>query len=96
MEVSGQLHTLAALPPGERAPCSRWVNCVDPRAHLDNTEEKNFVLLGTKPRLPSPKPITIQTELSDLQIKQKLSENYVQNIIHFTNILSCQTFVAYF
>jgi hypothetical protein len=36
MEVSGQLHAPAALPPGKEPPGSRWVGgSVDPRADLD-------------------------------------------------------------
>jgi hypothetical protein len=36
MEVSGQLHTTAALPPRERAPGTHWIGgWVVPRAVLD-------------------------------------------------------------
>jgi hypothetical protein len=36
MEVSGQLHALAALPPRERAPCTCWIGgWMGPRAVLD-------------------------------------------------------------
>jgi hypothetical protein len=36
MEVSGQLHALAALPLRERAPGTHWIGgWVDPRAVLD-------------------------------------------------------------
>jgi hypothetical protein len=36
MEVSGQLHTPAALPPGERGPRTNWIGgWVGPRADLD-------------------------------------------------------------
>jgi hypothetical protein len=51
-------------------------------------EEKNLALLETELRLPSPQAITVLTELPKPQLKQKLSKNYVQNIIRFTNILS--------
>jgi hypothetical protein len=40
LEVSGQLHALAALPPGERAPGTHWIRgWVGPRAGLDDMKE---------------------------------------------------------
>jgi hypothetical protein len=39
MEVTGQLHAPAALPPGERAPGTHWIGAlVDPRVCLDAVE----------------------------------------------------------
>jgi hypothetical protein len=39
MEVSGQLHAPAALPPGERAPGTHWIGgWVGPRAVLEAEE----------------------------------------------------------
>jgi hypothetical protein len=44
--VSGQLHALAALQPGERAPGNRWIGgWVDPRAGLDDMENRKFSTL---------------------------------------------------
>jgi hypothetical protein len=46
MEVSGQLHTPAALPPRERAPGTHWIGgWVSPRAVLDAV---------VKRKIPSP------------------------------------------
>jgi hypothetical protein len=46
MEVSGQLHTPATLPPGERAPSTHWIGgWVDPRASLDDVENRKFLTL---------------------------------------------------
>jgi hypothetical protein len=40
MEVSGQIHALAALPPGKRGPDTHWTGgWVGPRAGLDNVEK---------------------------------------------------------
>jgi hypothetical protein len=54
--VSGQLHTLAALPPGERAPGTHWIGgWVDPRAGSDDMEKGRFLtLLGLELRPLSP------------------------------------------
>jgi hypothetical protein len=42
MEVSGQLHAPAVLPPGEGAPGTHWIGgWVDPRAGLDAVEKRN-------------------------------------------------------
>jgi hypothetical protein len=47
--VSGQLHTPAALPPGETAHGTHWIGgWVGPRAGLDDVEKKKFLTL---PRL---------------------------------------------
>jgi hypothetical protein len=44
--MSGQLHTLAALPPGERAPGTHWIGgSVGPRAGLDDMEKRKFLTL---------------------------------------------------
>jgi hypothetical protein len=55
MEVSGQLHAPAALPPVERATRSHWIGgWVGPRACLDAVDysrEIFFPLLGIEPRL---------------------------------------------
>jgi hypothetical protein len=43
MEVSGQLHALAALPPGERAPGIHWIGgWVGPRAILDTVVKRKI------------------------------------------------------
>jgi hypothetical protein len=43
MEVSGQLHALAALPPKERAPGTHWIGgLVGPRAVLDAVVKKEI------------------------------------------------------
>jgi hypothetical protein len=49
MEVSGQLHALAALPPGEIALGTHWI---DLRAGLDEVEKRKFLpLSGLDPPL---------------------------------------------
>jgi hypothetical protein len=52
LEVSGQLHSPAALPPGERISDTHWiVGWVDPRASLSEMEKlKFFTLLGLELR----------------------------------------------
>jgi hypothetical protein len=46
MEVSGQLHAPAALPPGETAPGTQWIGgWVGPRAGLDDVEKRKFLTL---------------------------------------------------
>jgi hypothetical protein len=44
--VSGQLHSPAALPPGEKAPGTHWIGgCVNPRAGLDDVGKRKFLTL---------------------------------------------------
>jgi hypothetical protein len=56
MEVSGQLHAPAALPPGKGPPGTRWMGgWVGPRAGLDAVENRKILpLLGIKPWQSSP------------------------------------------
>jgi hypothetical protein len=43
MEVSGQFHVLAALPPGEIAPDAHWIRgWVGPRASLGDVETRKI------------------------------------------------------
>jgi hypothetical protein len=43
MELSGQLHATAALPPGERAAVTHWIGGrMSPRAGLDTVTGGNF------------------------------------------------------
>jgi hypothetical protein len=53
--MSGQLHTPAALPSGERTPGTYWIGgWVNPRAGLDTVEKRKILpLLGIEPRSPS-------------------------------------------
>jgi hypothetical protein len=65
MEVSGQLHAPAALPPGI-APDTHWIGgCVDPRR---NGEEKNSQprqgIEPLNPDRPTRSLVTILTEMS--------------------------------
>jgi hypothetical protein len=50
--VSGQLHVPAVLPPGKEPPGTHWTgDGVDPRASLDDMEERKFLtLLGLEPQ----------------------------------------------
>jgi hypothetical protein len=71
MEVSGQLHASAALPPGETAPYAQCVGgWVVPKSRSGHCgEEKNvFPLLVIKPRFLGGHPfrslVAILTELS--------------------------------
>jgi hypothetical protein len=51
MEVSGQLHALADLPPGERAPCTHCIGgWVGPRAGLDAVENRKSSTAGNRTR----------------------------------------------
>jgi hypothetical protein len=46
LEVSGQLNTPAALPPGDIAPGIHWIGgWVDPRAGLEDVGKKKFLTL---------------------------------------------------
>jgi hypothetical protein len=60
MEVSGEFHAPAALPPGERAPDTRWIgDWVDPRTGLaDNGEVKIIDSIGT--RVPTARTINMK------------------------------------
>jgi hypothetical protein len=58
---SGQLHAPAALPPGEKAPATRWIGSwVDPRVGLDAVEKRKFLHC----RESNPGRPAIPTELS--------------------------------
>jgi hypothetical protein len=57
MEVSGQLHGPAALPPGEGVTSTHWIGyCVGPRTGSDGVE------LRIEPRPSSRQPVAIPTE----------------------------------
>jgi hypothetical protein len=44
MEVSGQLHVPAALPPGEKAPGTHWIGgWVGPSVGLDAVEKRKIL-----------------------------------------------------
>jgi hypothetical protein len=44
LEVSGQIHAAAAIPPGERVPSTHWIGgWVGPRAGLDYMEKWKFL-----------------------------------------------------
>jgi hypothetical protein len=46
LEVSGQLHALAALPREERAHCTHWIGgLVGPRAGTDDVKKYKFFTL---------------------------------------------------
>jgi hypothetical protein len=43
LEIGGQLHTLAALPPGKQPPSTHWIGrWVGPRTGLDNLKKRKF------------------------------------------------------
>jgi hypothetical protein len=62
MEVSGQLHAPAALPPGERAPGTHSIGgWVGPTTGLDDVEKRKFLLpLGLELR-PLGRPVRSQS-----------------------------------
>jgi hypothetical protein len=61
--VSGQLQAPAALPPGEKAPSTHWVEgWVDPRAGLDYVDKRILDPTGTRN--------------SDLSVVQPVSSRY--------------------
>jgi hypothetical protein len=65
MEVSGQFHAPAALPPGERVPDTHWIGSwVDPRVSLDAVEKRDLAVLGIEPKPSRPWPVIMTTELS--------------------------------
>jgi hypothetical protein len=44
--MSGQLHTPASIPPGEKVPATHRIGgWMDPRAGLDDVEERTFLTL---------------------------------------------------
>jgi hypothetical protein len=60
MEVSGQLHAPAALPPGKEPPGSHWIGgWVDPRAVLDAVVKRKIPSPGreSNPRTPIVQPV---------------------------------------
>jgi hypothetical protein len=60
--MSGQLHVPAALPPGERAPGTHWVEgWVDPRASLDDLEKRKFLTLPRLKLRPLGRPARSQS-----------------------------------
>jgi hypothetical protein len=62
MEVSGQLHTPAALPPEERASGTLWIGGgVDPRAGLDDLEKRKFLTLPGLELRPLGRPARSQS-----------------------------------
>jgi hypothetical protein len=68
MEVNDELHVTAALPPGKRATGTHWIeNWVGPRTSLDDMKRKILPLPGIEPWPSSPWPVTIPTELAQLQ-----------------------------
>jgi hypothetical protein len=61
MEVSGQLHASAALPPGERAPDTHWIEgWLGPRAVLDAVVKRTILSprRESNPRIPIIQPYT--------------------------------------
>jgi hypothetical protein len=60
MEVSGQLHAPAALPPGKDPPGTRWIGgWVGPRAVLEAVVKRNIPspLRKSNPRTPIVQPV---------------------------------------
>jgi hypothetical protein len=68
MEVSGQLHTLAALTPRERVPDTHWIEgWMSPRISLDAIDKRKILpLIGIEAGPSMPWSIAIPTELSRL------------------------------
>jgi hypothetical protein len=67
LEVSGQLHIPAALPPGEKALDILWIGvCVGPKSRYGRCGgEKNLITLpGIELRSSSPYPVAMPTKLS--------------------------------
>jgi hypothetical protein len=75
MEVSGQIHAPAALPPGERTPDTHWIGgWVDPRAGLDDVKKRN----SWPYRDSNSDPSVVQP------IASRYTEVHKHNIIKFT------------
>lgn len=63
MEVSGQLHALAALPPGNN-PDTHWIGVwVGPKASLDVLQKSLLACWDWNPGLSNLYPVNIPTEL---------------------------------
>jgi hypothetical protein len=55
MEVSGEIHAPAVLPPRKSQPGTHWKGgWVGPRADLDATEKRNLALVGNQTAAPHP------------------------------------------
>jgi hypothetical protein len=68
MEVSGQLHAPAALPPGKESPGIHWIGgWVGPRAGLDATEKREALHC----RKSNPGPSLYQLSYPDFNHRQK-------------------------
>jgi hypothetical protein len=62
MEVSGQLHAPAALPPGKEPPGAHWIGgWVDLRAGLDDLEKRKFLALPGLELRPLGRPVRSQS-----------------------------------
>jgi hypothetical protein len=66
MEVSGQFHAPAALPPGESAPGTHWIGgWVGPRADVDAVEKRKIFPTGI--RSPASQPVASPyTDLNEI------------------------------
>jgi hypothetical protein len=62
MEVSGQLHAPAALPPGEGTPGTHWIGgWVDPKAGPDDVEKRKSLTLPGLELRPFSRPSRSQS-----------------------------------
>jgi hypothetical protein len=72
MEVSGQLHAAAVLPPGKDPPGTHWIGgCVDPIAGLNvlGTRKKPCPCRESNPGFPARILVTILIELPCLNCR---------------------------
>jgi hypothetical protein len=93
LEVSGQLHALAALSRKETAPGIHWIGgWVGPRAGLDDLEEKIFLtLLGLEFRPSIVHPIV--SRYTDCTILGLTSSRYNIKLIKHGDILASSSYM---
>jgi hypothetical protein len=78
MEGSGQLHTPAALPPGERAPGTNGIGDeVDPRAGLDAMDKWKFLTIPGLELRSLGSPVRSQS-LYRLRYRGSCNNNFVK------------------
>jgi hypothetical protein len=89
MEFSGQLYTLAALPPGKQPCIFRVGECVGSRANIHVVEKRGISCLETQlPCSPAHKPVAIPTELSLLlEYLGKLRNEELHNLHPSPNVI---------
>jgi hypothetical protein len=74
--MNGQLHALAALPPGKNAPFTRWIlGLLYPKAALDDMEKLNFFTLPGLELCPFNRPgrSRLLYRANEIELRQEIS-----------------------